>query len=196
MKKALIIVDVQNDFAEGGSLAVQGGKMVASDLAEFVRKNSKDYATIVTTQDWHIDPKGHWSETPDFVTSWPVHCEANTEGARIVSTLAETLDSLVEADEINLIKVVKGEYGDDYSGFEGHVQAKEQTLENALKELNVTSVEVAGLATDYCVKATAEQAVEAGFHTTVLKEFSAGINEENCKTLFATGFAANNINVK
>lgn len=196
MNKALIIVDVQNDFAEGGSLAVTGGKQVAFDLAEFLQVNAQDYSAIVTTQDWHIDPKGHWSETPDFVTSWPVHCAAETKGAEIINTLSETLDGLVARNEITLISVVKGEYGDDYSGFEGHLKDSPVLLVDALRTLGVDAVEVAGLATDYCVKATAEQAVEAGFETTVLKNFSAGINEENCNTLFTTGFSANNINVK
>lgn len=196
MSKALIIVDVQNDFVEGGSLAVTGGKKVAADLAEFLREHAKDYTAIVTTQDWHIDPKGHWSETPDFVSSWPVHCAAGTEGAEIVSTLTAALNELSTANEITLIPIVKGEYGDDYSGFEGHLKNGEETLSDTLNTLGVTAVEVAGLATDYCVKATAEQAVEAGFGTTVLKDFSAGINADNCETLFTTGFPANNITVK
>ena len=196
MNKALIIVDVQNDFVEGGSLAVTGGKNVASSLADFIRENAKEYTAIVTTQDWHIDPKGHWSDNPDFVSSWPVHCAAESNGAEIVSTLAEALDEISSTNDTTLISVVKGEYGDDYSGFEGHVKNDSETLENALKTLGVTTVEVAGIATDYCVKATAEQAVEAGFETTVLKDFSAGINENTCDILFTTGFSANNINVK
>ncbi|MBC9705806.1 MAG: isochorismatase family protein [Enterococcus sp.] len=196
MGKALIIVDVQNDFVEGGSLGVTGGKKVATDILNFLRNNAKDYTTVVTTQDWHIDPKGHWSENPDFVTSWPIHCAANTTGAEIVETLATGLKELAENGTINLVQVHKGEYGDDYSGFEGHIKSSEETLKEALNTRDIEAVDVAGIATDYCVKATAEQAVEAGFDATVLRELSAGINPETCEELFTTGFATHNINVK
>lgn len=196
MSKALIIVDIQNDFVEGGSLAVTGGKAVASKVSSFLNEHHGDYTTVVTTQDWHIDPKGHWSETPDFVESWPVHCEAYTEGAAFVDELNETLTALRALGKTEFAEVVKGEYGDDYSGFEGHLRGSQETLESYLNNLGVTEVEVVGIATDYCVKATAEQAVDAGFKTTVLMDMCAGIAVSSDDQHFKATLASKNINVK
>lgn len=197
MKKALIIVDVQNDFVEGGSLAVQGGKALATRIGELVQGDN-DYDLIVTTQDWHIDPGTHFSETPDFVDSWPVHCVAETKGAEIVTELANVLGGLVINKNLNLLHVHKGEYKDAYSGFEGHMKGQNQyaTLKNQLDFAGIDAVDVVGIATDYCVKATAEQAKENGFDTTVLTDYCVGINQENVNELLTTGFANLGINVK
>lgn len=198
MRKALIIVDIQNDFVEGGTLAVDGGKELATKVAEFVKGNLNEYNAIVTTQDWHIDPKGHWSDTPDYVDTWPVHCEANTFGSEIVQGLAETLGGLALNDHIKtFIMILKGEYLPAYSGFEGHLRGNNAMgITEALDVVGVTEVDIVGIATDYCVKATAEQALEAGFKVNIIKELCVGINEENCKELFNTGFNDLGITVK
>lgn len=169
MKKALIIVDVQNDFVEGGSLAVVGGVSLAERLAEFITLNSADYDTIATTQDWHIEPGSHFSDNPDFVDSWPVHCVASTEGASIVEPLSKSLMDKVGP------AVRKGMFEAAYSGFEG-VTEDGTSLADALREQGVTDVDVVGIATDYCVAATARDAAANGFTTSVLKNFVVGIN--------------------
>src|SRR5665647_2761410 len=79
--RALIVVDVQNDFCEGGSLAVTGGAEVARRITEHVLAHANEYDTIVATADWHDDPGGHFAEHPDFVDSWPPHCRIGTDGA-------------------------------------------------------------------------------------------------------------------
>lgn len=195
MKKALIIVDVQNDFVEGGSLAVSGGTDLAARLAEMVR-GDHDYDIIVTTQDWHINPGTHFSDTPDFVDTWPVHCVAGEFGSRIVKSLAESIGELVVNDDIDYVRILKGQYKAAYSGFEGEVINNGDSLNDDLKIAGITTVDVVGIATDYCVKATATDAVANGFETTVLKDFCVGINADNCNELFTTGFADLGINVK
>lgn len=196
MKTALIIVDVQNDFVEGGSLAVAGGVDLANRLAAHLEENHGKYDIIVTTQDWHIDPKGHFSETPDFVDTWPVHCVAEEFGSRIVAPLAERIGELVVNDNIDYVRVVKGEYTAAYSGFEGYIVNGGDTLESDLTIAGVTDVDVVGIATDYCVKATALDAKKAGFNTTVLKDFAVGIDPTTCDTLFDGGFQELGIRVR
>lgn len=195
MKTALIIVDVQNDFVEEGSLAVAGGVDLANRLAAHLKENHGKYDIIVTTQDWHIDPKGHFSEAPDFVDTWPVHCVAEEFGSRIVAPLAERIGELVVNDNIDYVRVVKGEYTAAYSGFEGYIVNNGDTLETDLVIAGITDVDVVGIATDYCVKATALDAKKAGFNTTVLKEFTVGINPTVCDELFDGGFQEQGIRV-
>ncbi|WP_138442588.1 isochorismatase family protein [Sinomonas susongensis] len=175
MKRALIIVDVQNDFCEGGSLAVDGGAGVAARLTEHVARNGHEYGAIVTTQDWHIKPGSHFSETPDFVDSWPPHCVAGTPGASFHPDLdVSSVDAMFR----------KGQYAAAYSGFEGRLaQAGDAEgssddspgLEEWLAGHEVTEVDVAGIATDYCVRATALDAARAGYRTRVLSHLCAGI---------------------
>ena len=168
-KTALIIVDVQNDFVEGGSLAVTGGRKVATDLVKHLAETN--YDMIVTTQDWHINPGDHWSETPDYVDTWPVHCAADTPGSEIVDVLYQKLPQ-------NIVQVRKGQYEAAYSGFEGTTVTGEELLANVLHNNNITDVVVVGIATDYCVKATALDAKTAGFNVTVLTGLTAGVAPE------------------
>jgi nicotinamidase/pyrazinamidase len=196
MANALIIVDVQNDFVEGGSLAVNGGVDLGNRLATFLKENHDKYDIIVTTQDWHINPEGHFSETPDYVDTWPVHCVAGENGARIVTPLAQTIGELVVNDNLDYVRIVKGEYTAAYSGFEGVIFGGGDSLESDLQIAGVTEVDVVGIATDYCVAATARDAKANGFETTVLKEFCVGINAEKVEELFTTGFNAEGINVR
>lgn len=173
MTNALIIVDVQNDFVEGGSLAVEGGTALAGRLAEKLDKVFPEmFDHIVYTQDWHIDPVGHFSDTPDFVDTWPVHCVADEKGSEIVPVLA----TAIQKSDKELINIRKGEYVPAYSAFEG-ADSNGRNLETVLKENSVDTVVVVGIATEHCVRATAIDASDAGFYTTVWTDYCAGIDD-------------------
>jgi nicotinamidase/pyrazinamidase len=161
-----VIVDVQNDFCEGGSLAVAGGASVARAISDFLAgPDAAKYDIVVATQDHHIDPGTHFSSDPDFVDTWPPHCVAGTTGAEFHPDL----------DTSRLAAVFrKGEHAAAYSGFEGRTEEGE-TLPQWLADRGVTEVGVSGLATDYCVRATAGDAAAAGFATTVLLDLTAGV---------------------
>ena len=163
MSRALIIVDVQNDFCEGGSLPVAGGAGVATAISGTLESGSWDH--IVATKDYHVDPGGHFSEHPDYLDSWPPHCVVGTGGADFHPNLAT---GRIEA------VFRKGEHAAAYSGFEGHTDDG-QGLAEWLRARDVTSVDVVGIATDHCVRATALDAVGAGFDTTVLLDLTAGV---------------------
>jgi nicotinamidase/pyrazinamidase len=164
---ALIIVDVQNDFCEGGSLAVAGGAAVAAGISLVLEKAGDRWDHVVATKDWHIDPGAHFSAHPDYVDSWPAHCVVGTGGADFHPELA--------TDRIEAV-FHKGEHRAAYSGFEGRTPEGEGLAE-WLRSRDVTEVEVVGIATDHCVRATALDAVAAGFATTVLLELTAGVAE-------------------
>ncbi|WP_028472304.1 isochorismatase family protein [Nocardioides alkalitolerans] len=162
--RALIVVDVQNDFCEGGSLAVTGGAKVAADVSALLA-GDHGYAHVVATKDHHIDPGAHWSDQPDYVDSWPVHCEVGTPGEEFHPDLDT---SAVEA------VFLKGEYEAAYSGFEGAAEGG-VTLTDWLRERGVTDVDVVGIATDHCVRATVLDAVAADFTVRVLGDLVAGV---------------------
>lgn len=189
MNKALIIVDIQNDFVEGGSLAVAGGFDLALDLTEHLKNHLGEYDRIITTQDWHINPGTHFSDNPDYVDSWPKHCQAGEKGAEIVEPLRTFLDGLVD----NSIK--KGFYAAAYSGFDGNDEQKHPLLV-VLQNAGMSDVDIVGIATDYCVKATALDAAANGFHTTVLQNFCVGINPETVSETLNNVFPEAGIQVK
>jgi len=177
--RALIVVDVQNDFCPGGSLAVAGGDEVASAISQLLATDTTAgrgivYDHVVATQDFHIDPGAHFSDEPDFVDSWPVHCKAGTPGA----LLHDNLDTArIEA------VFRKGQYTAAYSGFEGVSTSHtaeggdvEVALADWLRGKGITDVHVVGIATDHCVRATALDAAREGFRTTVLLGLTAGIS--------------------
>ncbi len=168
MTRALIIVDVQNDFCEGGSLAVAGGAHVARAISAHVRDH--DYAAVVATADRHVDPGAHFAAEPDFVDSWPAHCVVGTDGADLHPDLDPGPIEAVFA---------KGAHAAAYSGFEGFTGPPQGTgpvgLGDWLAERGVDAVDVCGIATDHCVRATALDAVAAGLATTVLLELTAGV---------------------
>lgn len=171
MTKALILIDVQNDFIEGGSLAVTGGEKVALGLAEFLE--TADYDTIITTQDWHINPGNHWAETPDYVDTWPVHCAANTDGAAIRQELADALDKTPAVRH----NILKGQFKAAYSGFEGtHAADPDVNLVELLFKLGIDELDVAGLATDHCVRATVLDGLKNNIKVNVLTDFIAGVD--------------------
>jgi len=163
-KTAIIVVDVQRDFCEGGSMGVAGGADVAAEITELLRDSGDDYDYIVATRDWHLDPGEHFSDKPDFVDSWPRHCVVGTEGAEFHPNFDP---SLVEA------VFDKGAHEAAYSGFEGLCDT--QNLADWLEERGVTKVDVVGIATDHCVRATAMDAASNGFVTTVLLDLTAGV---------------------
>ncbi|MFG1854156.1 isochorismatase family protein [Actinomadura geliboluensis] len=166
-KKALIIVDVQNDFCEGGSLAVAGGADVATAISAHVAGHRSEYAHIVATRDFHLDPGDHFSAEPDFVDSWPPHCVIGTPGADFHPNLALAPIEAVFG---------KGRETAAYSGFEG-VSDDDTPLADWLAARGVDTVDVAGIATDHCVRATAVDAARAGLRTTVLLGLTAGVGK-------------------
>ena len=166
--RALIIVDVQNDFCEGGSLAVAGGAAVARAISEHVA-SEPGYGHVVATKDFHIDPGAHFSDHPDYAASWPPHCVAGTAG----SDFHPNLDTgAVEA------VFLKGAHAAAYSGFEGADEAG-TPLADWLRAHDVDEVDVVGIATDHCVRATALDAAAAGLATTVLLDLTAGVARDS-----------------
>ena len=178
MSRALIVVDVQNDFCEGGSLAVTGGTAVAAAITEHVR--SAGYDHVVATRDHHVDPGHHFAEQPDFLETWPAHCVVGTGGVELHADLdREPIEAVFD----------KGEYAAAYSGFEG--AADGVGLADWLRGHGVEAVDVAGIATDHCVRATALDAAHNGFATRVLLDLTAGVaaetTEEAKKQMAAAG---------
>ena len=165
--RALIIVDVQNDFCEGGSLAVAGGAAVARGITELL-SGDFGYDHVVATKDFHIDPGEHFSEHPDYRVSWPRHCEVGTPG---VDFHPEFDDGAVQA------VFMKGHHSAAYSAFEA-VDNAGTPLPDWLRQRGVDEIDIAGLATDYCVLATATDAVNAGFAARVLLDLTAGVAPE------------------
>ncbi|NWF30106.1 isochorismatase family protein [Streptomyces sp. PKU-EA00015] len=172
MHRALIVVDVQNDFCEGGSLAVAGGADVAAAITELIGQAQPGYRHVVATRDHHIEPGGHFSDHPDFVDSWPRHCVAGTEGVGFHPNFAPAVASGAVAAVFD-----KGAYAAAYSGFEGSDE-NGSTLAEWLRARGVTEVDVVGIATDHCVRATALDAAREGFTTRVLLDLTAGVSKE------------------
>ncbi len=178
MVKALLVVDVQNDFCEGGSLAVPGGAAVAAGISALLA--TADYPVVAATRDAHRDPDGHFSSTPDYVDSWPAHCKIGTAGAELHPNLdTQRLDAVFD----------KGEWEAAYSGFEG-TNGEGSTLADWLRERDVDRVDIVGLATDHCVRATAIDAAREGFAPTVLLDLTAGVAPDTVQAALAEMSAA------
>jgi nicotinamidase/pyrazinamidase len=169
MRRALIVVDVQNDFCEGGSLAVAGGADVAAAVTELIGQAPAGYRHVVATRDHHIAPGDHFSESPDYVRSWPAHCVAGTEGVGFHPNFAP----VVASGAIDAV-FDKGAYAAAYSGFEG-LDENGVSLADWLRARGITEVDVVGIATDHCVRATALDAVREGFRAQVLLDLTAGV---------------------
>lgn len=184
MSKALIIVDVQPTFCEGGELGVEGGNAVAERIAEYVETHRNEYSYVATTQDWHVEPGRHWSDDPDYVDTWPVHGKAGTANAGLHPAIA----ALGIGHHFK-----KGQYSPSYSGFEGledntdRIPTREEvaadltagrTLANALEAVGITRVDVVGLAESHCVKETALDARKLGYETHVIEELTEPVSEE------------------
>jgi nicotinamidase/pyrazinamidase len=176
MTRALLIVDVQNDFCEGGSLPVAGGSSVAAGISALLASPEPEgpqqaphlhWDHIVATQDHHIEPGEHFAAEPDFIDTWPPHCVAGSAGAQFHPAL--------DTDRVEAV-FIKGEHRAAYSGFEGH--AGGVGLAAWLRMRDVTEVDILGLTTDHCVRATALDAIREGFATTVLLDLTAGVARE------------------
>ncbi len=174
MPKALIVVDVQNDFCPGGSLAVDGGDEVAARITDHLAANEGVYDLVVATLDWHPSPSAepdfpHFSADPDFVDTWPAHCVAGTVGAELHPNLRLPDGAVI---------VRKGQDAAAYSGFEGHDETG-RSLSQLLRQHRIEEVDVVGLATDYCVAATASDARSNGLAVHVLLPATAGVAAES-----------------
>ncbi|MBN8882040.1 MAG: isochorismatase family protein [Salana multivorans] len=168
MARALIVVDVQPTFCEGGALGVAGGNDVAAAIADYAAHHRGEYDLVVTTQDWHIDPGEHFSEQPDYVDTWPPHGVAGTAEAELHPALAD-----LDADAA----IKKGQYQAAYSGFEGH-DADGRRLVDLLHDAGVRSVDVVGIAESHCVLRTALDAVTEGFGVRVITDLTVPVTPE------------------
>jgi nicotinamidase/pyrazinamidase len=163
MSRALLVVDVQNDFCEGGSLAVAGGAATAAAITDYLA--AATYEHVVATRDHHVDPGAHFSDHPDYVDTWPAHCVVGTSGV--------DLHPALNRDPIEAV-FDKGEHQAAYSGFEGRA-ADGADLAGWLRARGIDEVDVVGIATDHCVRATAIDASAEGFRTRVLLDLTAGV---------------------
>jgi nicotinamidase/pyrazinamidase len=178
MSRALLIVDVQNDFTEGGALAVAGGDAVASAVSAFLEAHAADYEVIIASRDWHDaagDNGGHFAAEPDYVDSWPVHCVAGTPGA--------DYDPLLVTDAVTH-HVRKGQGEPAYSMFEGVTDAGD-TVGAVLTQEGVLSADVVGIATDHCVRASALDALAHGVRVRVFTDLIAGVAPETSTAALA-----------
>jgi nicotinamidase/pyrazinamidase len=178
MSRALVVVDVQNDFCEGGSLAVAGGAATAAAITSLLAGETYDH--VVATRDHHIDPGAHFSDHPDYVDSWPAHCVVGTSGVDLHPALDRgPIEAVFD----------KGEHRAAYSGFEGRA-ADGADLAGWLRAHDVDEVDVVGIATDHCVRATALDAAAEGFRTRVLLDLTAGVAPSTTEAALAQLAAA------
>ncbi|WP_448720888.1 isochorismatase family protein [Microbacterium natoriense] len=178
MSRALLIVDVQNDFTEGGALAVAGGDAVASAVSAFLEAHAADYEVIIASRDWHDaagDNGGHFAAEPDYVDSWPVHCVAGSPGA--------DYDPLLVTDAVTH-HVRKGQGEPAYSMFEGVTDAGD-TVGAVLTQAGALSADVVGIATDHCVRASALDALAHGVRVRVFTDLIAGVAPETSTAALA-----------
>ena len=177
MNRALVVVDVQNDFCEGGSLAVAGGAAVAAAIGPHARAGG--YRHVVATRDHHVDPGDHFATSPDYRSTWPAHCVVGTGGVELHPALdREPIEAVFD----------KGEFAAAYSGFEG--AADGVPLADWLGERGIVEVDVVGIATDHCVRASALDAARAGFATRVLLDLTAAVAAESTEIALAQLTAA------
>ena len=177
MRNALLAVDLQVDFVTGGSLPVPNGMPVCAMIARHIRHFKTEYHFVVASRDYHEDPADHFSATPDFATTWPPHCVIGTPGAAFVPPIANLVREKLISTVVN-----KGRHGAAFSAFEG-LDARGHDLLNVLKEERIDHIDICGIATDYCVRATALDARRNAFQVRVLVNLCAPVNE-------ATGFQA------
>jgi len=173
MPRALLIIDVQNDFCEGGALAVAGGAAVAGKISKFLE--SPSYDLVVASRDWH-DPNssnsGHFAEAgsdPNYTTTWPVHCVAETSGAQYHPNL--NTQSIGE-------HIFKGQGQNGYSIFEG-ITKSGQSFAQLLEQNEIAEVDVVGIATDHCVLASAMDSKSHGLKVRVISSLTAGVSEDS-----------------
>lgn len=165
-RRALVVVDVQPTFCEGGELATEGANEIAHRIAAYVAAHRDRYTTVLTTQDWHIDPGEHFSNTPDFVDSWPPHGLAGSPNAELHPALADLAPDA---------RLKKGQYSHGYSGFDG-ADEQGRGLAALLSDAGVTDVDVVGLVESHCVKHTALDARRAGLAARVLTDLTIPVS--------------------
>ena len=180
MTRALFIVDVQNDFTEGGALGVEGGAAVAAGITEYLATHRDDYSLVVASRDWHSaenDNGGHFAvdAEPDFVETWPPHCVEGTPGAEYHPDL--------DTDPVH-VHIRKGQGVPAYSIFEGTDDAG-ASMHDVIASHGITEVDVVGLATDYCVRASALDALEHGQRVRVFTDLVAGVAPDSSETALA-----------
>lgn len=171
--RALLIVDVQPTFCEGGELAVAGGNQVADRIAEHLKAHRAEYRLTITSQDWHLDPGAHFSEQPDFVDTWPPHGLAGTANAELHPVIAAAL-APSGAD----VTIKKGLHEAAYSAFDG-TSPDGRTLVEVLSEAGVSELDVCGIAESHCVRASALDALQAGLAVRLLTDLTVPVTEES-----------------
>jgi nicotinamidase/pyrazinamidase len=171
MRNALLVVDVQADFVEGGSLGVKNGLAVAAHIAQHLRHFKEQYQYVVASRDYHENAPDHISDQPDFTNTWPPHCMAGTPGAQFVPTI----QNLVREKLIQDV-VTKGRDRAAYSAFDGY-DKRGHPLLDVLKEHRIDHVDVCGIATDYCVRASALDARKNDFQVRVLVNLCAAVDD-------------------
>jgi nicotinamidase/pyrazinamidase len=172
IQRALLVIDVQNDFTEGGSLAVKGGNVTATAIADYVRGRKGHYALVIASRDWHSptgDNGGHFAEKPDWVSTWPPHCVQGTTGA--------AYNPAIETSLID-VQIYKGDGVPAYSAFEGQTPGG-ATLDAVLAKARVSHIDIVGIATDHCVRATALDGLQAGYAVTVLSDLCVGVSPDS-----------------
>lgn len=173
MHTALLVVDMQNCFVDDGELGITGGRQLALDIKDYIESHGTQYQLIISSQDWHIDPRDHFSEEPDYIDIWPEHGKAHTYSAELVK-------------ELNDIKfdcaIKKGQYSPGYSAFEGHTDDS-QSLETYLKEQEIDAIDICGLALSHCVKQSALDAHALGFKTRLLAPLSLAVHQEDTSSI-------------
>ncbi len=175
MAKALLVIDVQNDFCEGGALACEGGAAVASKISSFIRDHEAHYDFVIASRDWHTpndSNDGHFPPAgvqPDLVRTWPLHCIAGTSGAEYHTNLDQ---SLID------IHIKKGQSANGYSIFDG-ITDQGDSFEEVLQKHAITEVDVVGIATDYCVRASALDSAKHGLSVKVISSLTAGVSAES-----------------
>ncbi|MEY3310372.1 MAG: hypothetical protein RL107_508 [Actinomycetota bacterium] len=168
MTSALIVVDVQNDFTEGGSLGVKGGNVTAASITSFIRAHKSGYSHVIASRDWHSpdgDNGGHFAAKPDMITTWPRHCVQGTTGS--------AYNPALESELID-VQIYKGDGEPAYSAFEGNT-AGGAPLDEVLQKAKVRHLDIVGIATDHCVRATALDAIANGYTVTVFADLCVGV---------------------
>lgn len=179
MARALIVVDLQADFCEGGRLAVAGSSAAADSLARDILANPGAYDLIVATRDWHVSPGSHFASntgsSPNFIDTWPDHCLADEPGSEFHPAIADLAARGI------LVEVRKGMEGAAYSGFEGSVvdggAIGPVSLEELLRSHGIEEIDVSGTATDYCVSSTALDGRRSGFDVTLLTRYCSAVSK-------------------
>ncbi len=171
--RALLIVDVQPTFCEGGELAVAGGNRIADRIAGYLRGRGVDYQLTVTSQDWHLDPGKHFSDRPDFVDSWPPHGLVGTANAELHPSLIAALGA-AGAD----VRIKKGLHEAAYSAFDG-TATDGRTLAAVLTDAGIGELDICGIAESHCVRASALDALRAGLTVRLLTDLTVPVTAES-----------------